>query len=325
MSFAIFEVQKYIIEKYISEYRDFLSNKLKLYNIEEPDMEMLNEYKEKVQEQLEDKHEKSIEDCMKFIVTDGWEMIFKADNIIDTDKTLEEQSRILQDTIFSLNANSVLDNKHFPVEVVDIINKNFLCDGYKFYVLKALLVSEYNLCNPNISYIDAICERVRIMYYSGLLVANMDKVEDLLELINKKEAKVYIPRFIINLLKLPIINDFFPKIEQLSTIDLLYASAICSIICAPSDDFMDLEEDLQNNKITGITQAIKQNVDPKMIMATTIKFLKNKSDDRFPEFKKWAIHVMILLYKDSKKCFEFCKSISPEYFDTIFQRKASLQ
>lgn len=324
MSFAIFEVQKYIIEQYVSEYRSFLLNELKPYNIEEPDMDLLNGYKEKVQEQLADKHEKSIEDCMKFIVTDGWESIFKADNVIDTDKTLEQQSIILQDTISSLEATSKLDNKHFPQEVVDVINKNFLCDGYKFYVLRALLVAEHNLCNPDIHFIDAICERVRIMYYSGILVANMDKVEDLLEIINKKESKMYIPKHIVNLLKLPILNDYMLKIKQISSVDLLYAAATSSIVCAPSDDFMDLEEDLQNNKITGITQAIKQNIDPKTIMATTIKYLEHKGDDRFPEFKKWILNVMILLCKDPKKCFDFCKSVSPGYFDIIFQRKASL-
>ena len=328
MSFAIFEIQKYILEKHLAEYRDFLTHKLKEYKVEEPDLEMLNEVKDEINERFVDKYGKSIEECMKFIVTDGWESIFKADNLIDTGKTLEDQSKILQDTIFTLESNGILDNKYFPADVVATINNNFLCDGYKFYVLKALLVSEYNLCNSNIDCIDAICERVRIMYYSGLLVANMDKVEDLIEIINRKESKMYIPKYIINLLKLPIIRDYI-KFDQLSIFDLLYATAVASIICGASDDYMDLEEDLKNNKITGITQAIKQNIDPKVIMSSTIKFLKNKIEDDkfadFPKFKKWSLNVMILLYKDPPKCLEFCKSVSPQYFDIIFQRKEELK
>ncbi len=323
MSFAIFEIQKYIIEKYISEYRHFLTHKLRNYKLEDPDLEMLNEQKEKVEEEFKDKYEKSIEDCMNFILTDSWKTVFKADNIVDTGKTLDEQAKILQDTIFSLDANNVLDNKHFTDDIVQEINTKFLCDGYKFYVLKALLVAEYNLCNKNISYIDAICERVRVMYYSLLLVTNMDKVEDLLEIVNRKESKLYIPKHIVNLLKLPIIRDYI-RVDQVSVVDILYASALCSIICGPSDDYLDLEEDLQNNKITGMTQAVKEGIDPKTIVATTIKFLK---DDlrfpEFPEFRKWAVHVMLLLYKDTPKCLEFCKSISPEYFSIVFQRKTT--
>lgn len=320
MSFT-FEFQKFVLEKYISEYKDFLTNNFHHYTIGEPDIEMLNNFKTKAQEHLTDTDQKSIEDCMKFITTPGWEAIFKADNIIDTGKTLEEQSKILNDTIFSLNTNFKLDNKHFPNDIVDTINTKFLCDTYKIFVLKALLVSEYNLCNPNIGFIDALCERTRIMYYSGLLVADLDKVENIIDMINKKQPKTYIPKSLINLLSLPFLKDYV-KVDQVSSVDALYVAAFLAIICAPSDDYMDIEEDLQNNKINGITQAIKQNIEPKAVMATTIKFLeKVEIDQKFEESKKWALHTMIFLYKDTEKCLEFCKSVYPNLFETIFQRK----
>lgn len=320
-----FEIQKFILEKYISEYKDFLTNHFYHYAIDEPDIDMLNNFKMKAQEQLADTNQKSIEDCMRFITTSGWECIFKADNIIDTGKTLDEQSRILSDTIFSLNTNYKLDNKYFPSEIVDTINTKFLCDTYKIFVLKALLVSEYNLCNPNIGFIDALCERTRIMYYSGLLVADLDKVEDIIDMLNKKHPKTYIPKTLINLMALPFIKDYV-KVDQVSSIDTLYVAAFLAIICAPSDDYMDIEEDLENNKINGITQAIKNNIEPKAVLATTIKFLeKTQVDQKFEESKKWALHIMMFLYTDTNKCLEFCKSISPIFFETIFQRKNQLK
>jgi hypothetical protein len=83
---------------------------------------------------------------------------------------------------------------------------------------------------------------------------------------------------------------------------------------------MDLKEDLENNKITGVTQAIAQGVNPLHILSTTIDYL-NTTQSPLPTAHAWYVELMLLMYQDLDKCLEFCKSVSPYMFEVIFQRK----
>lgn len=321
MSFALFEIQKYIVEAEIEKYRKFLTSNFKLYEIREPNMELLNEYKEKTQKYLAEHRNENIEDQMKYILTPGWKSVFDADNVVDTGNTLPKQKEILEHTLKTLELTGKVDYTFFPTETADIVNANFLSENSKTYILQSLLKAECALCDENISIVDALCERVRIMYYSVLMVCDMEKVEDLVDFINEKENKKILPAVIVNILKLPGIRNLI-TIEQLSIVDLLHLGAFAGIICGPSDDYMDMEEDIENNKITGITQCVRKGIDPRMAVSTTILYLINGLEEKSisSDARTWSTEVMIFLYKDIKGCLKFCRNISPELFDTVFQR-----
>jgi hypothetical protein len=321
MSFAIFEIEKFILETEIAKYRKFLMENFRLHEIRQPNFEILNGYKNKVQEYLKENRNENIEDQMKYILMPGWKSVFDADNVIDTDNSLEKQKQILEYTLKTLESSQKIDTTYFSQEIVDTINGIFLSDSTKLYVLQALLKTEHALCNENITILDALCERVRVMYYSGMMVCDINKVEDVVDFINKKENKKILPSYIVNILKLPYINNLV-SVNQLSIVDLLHLAAFAGIICGPSDDYMDLKEDIENNKITGITQCVKENVDPKIAVSATITFLINSLDDKIlsNDVRTWCTEVMIFLYHDIKGCLKFCREVSPELFDTVFQR-----
>lgn len=350
----LFELSKKFIETQITSYKSFLLENIGSHDIPPADIATLKEWVDELKSKIDRDIGKTFEDTVKSIVVPNWKTIFEADNFIDTGKTLEEQKTILASILDSLHKTGFVDDEYLPTHIVEIINRDFLQDSdYKVKVLIEELTAEYNLCNPEIDWIDALVERVRVMYYSGLLVGDMDGIETLIEKFHPEKFQnlsEYIDIDEFNSYKTMLtkgnIKDSHP-IEQIITktdievaigmlkeknllpsrkVSVLDAASSIAFICigvAPSDDWMDLDEDLENHKITGITRAIDQGVSPKDILQTTLLFLKKgvEEKDVFRNIELWYIELMTLMVQDLPKCLEFCKSVSPYMFESIFQRK----
>lgn len=349
----LFELAKQFIETQINAYKQFLLEHIGPHDIPLADITVLEEWVAELKVKLNRDLGKTFEGVVKTVVVPNWKTIFEADNFIDTDKTIEEQKIILASILDSLHKTGFVDDKYLPSHIVEIINRDFLKDSeYKVKVLIEELTAEYNLCNPDIDWVDALIERIRVMYYSGLLVGDMDGIETVIEKFNPEKFDsikdmVNIDEF--NAYKSLLCNGNVKEshpMEQLVTktdielaiqmlkekqllprkVSVLDAASSIAFICigvAPSDDWMDLDEDLENHKITGITRAIDQGISPKDILQTTLLFLKKGVEEKgvFRNIELWYIELMTLMVQDLPKCLEFCKSVSPYMFESIFQRK----
>jgi hypothetical protein len=99
-------------------------------------------------------------------------------------------------------------------------------------------------------------------------------------------------------------------------------SQICGGV-AIGDDFMDLEEDLQNNKVTGITQAVKQEIPAKHVLSTACVYSQGIVEEHSfaTDTQRWFIEIMGLLYHDQQECLKICSEVSPLFYKILFQRK----
>jgi len=339
MSFGIFTIQKNILEIEIEKYRQFLSENFKIQDIRAPNMEMLNDYKDTFHARMSENPVKfSFDDQVKYFLVAGWKSMFKIDNLIDKDKPIKEQKEILEHTLNSIKTSGKIDTTYFSGEDVDIINTNFLTDENKVYILIELLESEIKLCNENIPLTDALFNRLRIIYYSLLFVFNKDKLEVFVNTFNNPEKRRYLPKLILEILKvgnitetdvenilgLSFLEDFKKYIDgwDMSMIDVFKFFILSSGIICLSDDYMDIKEDISNNKITGITQCIKTGIDPRTLTSATILYMfvhleKMDVPPKTTELFKELVH---FAYNDEKEFLKYFKEISPELFTYLCQR-----
>lgn len=320
MSRATFEIEKILLEKELKKYSSFLDSSLKEYEVPYPNKDHMNAFVDRIKSKISEDVGKTAEEMFMYIVVPHWKVMFDGDNFIDTDKTLDEQKEILGTLIQSIKNTGFIEN-FIDEESTEILNKHFLSDDYKRHILLAILQSEYNLCNEDIHWKDALLERIRIMFYSGLFIGDIDKVDDIIDMVNNKTIKSILPKNVITLLKALEITTTFN--ETFTFIDLLHYLIFISIGSGVSDDYMDLEEDIDNNKITGITQCVKHHIPIKHILSSTIEYLKQiiTPYEYTEKAKKWFVDLMSLMYLDLNDCLAFCKSISPYGYKIVFQRK----
>lgn len=317
-----FQIEKTLLEKELSSYRKFLETHMKKYPIERPNEDSMKEYANSIKEKINNDIGKSFEEFFTYIVVPEWKVMFDCDNFIDTGKSLDEQRDILTSLIESLKISKKIEPPFMSEEVRNIVNTKFLHDDYKYNILLELLQSEHRLCFPDINWVDALLDRTRIMFYSGLFIGDLDKVEDVIEMLNNKTFKTSVPPKLIALIKqLTFIKTFD---EKVTLFDLINFLIFLSIGCGLSDDFMDLEEDSQNNKITGITQCIKQNIEIEDVLSSTIEYLRQQiiPNEYSIKAKEWFLDLMSLMYVDLEACLKLCKNISPYGYEIVFQRKS---
>ena len=339
MSFGIFTIQKSILETEIEKYKEFLSENFKVQDIRAPNMELLNAYKDTFRTRMSEHPVKfSFDDQVKYFLIAGWKSMFKIDNLIDKDKPIEEQKEILEHTLNSIKTSGKIDTTYFSTEDIEIINTNFLTDENKVYILIELLESEIKLCNENIPLTDALFNRLRIIYYSLLFVFNNDKLEVFINTFNNPEKRRYLPKLLLEVLKVEnitetdlenivgtsIIEDLKKYIDgwEMSMIDIFKFLIISSGIICLSDDYMDIKEDISNNKITGMTQCIKNNIDPRALTSATIlyMFFHLEKVDVPPKATELFKELVLFAYNDEKEFLKYFKEISPELFTYVCQR-----
>lgn len=364
---SLFEYAKTFIESEIFSYKTFLIKHIGNHEVPPADISLLREWVCQIQSKVESDLGKKFEDAVKTVIVPNWKTIFEADNYIDTGKTIEEQRVILKSILDCLRSTGFVDNKYLPDHIVKVINRDFLTTSdFKTLILIEELTAEYNLCDPSISWIDALIERIRVMYYSGLLVGDIDGIETLIAKFHPSNVKSVINKLDSSSAELisqhidigefdKLTKEFFNignirdrhPLEDVITpcditmalnilkekhilpehkLQLLDATRSIALICvgvAPSDDWMDLQEDTENNKITGITRGIQEGISPHDILSTTILYIRSKieKESAFSSIELWYVELMTLMHQDLPQCLEFCKSVSPYMFESIFQRK----
>jgi len=346
MSLELFELEKTILETELDLFRDFLLNNLKDHEVPKADISRLESWYSEMKKDVNVDVGKSVETALQETLIPNWKLIFKIDNEIDDGKSLEEQTKLLADTIQDLKENGKLSTKHFKQEIVKIVNREFLNFPAKVQATIEELSAELRLCNTNIEWIDAMCDRIRVAYYSVLMVIDKEKIERLLQQVatvkkidvsydinnyfddvdkylDLEEVPPTIPvRQLIDLFEKVKQNDVLPT-RKLNFFDIISTLAIVSEGVATADDIMDIEEDLEKNKITGVIRCLNTGISVNTIFSSLITYLikKVKLVPIVENVQLWLIELLCLMFHDQKKCLEFCRSISPDLFNTFFQRK----
>jgi hypothetical protein len=348
-----------ILEQQLENYLLFLDENLGNHDVDSGNIEP---FKDLIKKFKEVDYSVIFKLVMKTILIPNWTTIFDADNHLDSGKkTIVQQATILKDIIDSLKLEGKVNNKYLPDSVVEIINRDFLTDFYKVQVLSAELTSEYNLCNPEISWKDAHAERIRIAFYSALVCGNIDvimpvfnKIEQIVKYgqfkyvnkfidssylkklrLQKSELGIHLPdtslphAFLNSELKsvseevLQKIGtfDIFPLFRP-DIIQMIEGVANLSIAAAIADDYLDLGEDLENNKITGMTQGIKHDIKPGEVFSTTLLYIRVKLyDTNLTDYvKDHADQFLKVVFHDMPGFVQFCKEEVPFIFEHIFQR-----
>lgn len=349
MSLELFELEKTILETELDLFRDFLKNNLREYEIPAANVSRLEEWYLELKKNTEIDVGKSVELALQETLIPNWKLIFKIDNQIDDGKSLEEQKTLLADTIEDLKQTGTISTKHFTPEIVKVVNRDFLNLPAKVHATIEELSAELRLCDPDIEWIDAICDRIRIAYYSVLIVIDKDKIERLLhQAVNVKkidmsyditnyfddvekyldlEESSNVPttipvRQLISLFEKIKEQDALPT-RKLNFFDVISTLAIVAQGTATADDIMDIQEDLEKNKITGVIRCMNAGISTNTIFSTLIAYLikKAKVIPIVDKVQVWLIEFLCLMYHEQPKCLEFCRSVIPDFFSVFFQRK----
>jgi hypothetical protein len=346
----------------------FLREHTKEYEIPAPNIEFIKTHINKLQKKLTPTLEKNIQGLLYCLILPSWKTMFDIDNFIDTDKTLEEQKEIIQDLIQSVQTTGKITDKYIPTHLVEIVNRDFLVSDLKRRVLIAELNAELKLCDPEIDWIDAVAERMRIMHFSGTLIIELSAIHTLLgslsdmmkdsfiptevRMIGSKyltSAKQYISYYfpqleikpehpvegwirkiydevdIVALMKQLPLTRKFPDIpnRNITISDVVIPIAQMCGGVAIGDDYMDLEEDLRNNKVTGVTQAVKQGIPAKHVLSTACIYSQGIVEEHSfaTETQRWFIELLGILYHDQPECLRLCSEASPLIYKNLFQRK----
>lgn len=324
----LFHEAKQILEEELSRFETFLFANIKLYTFDPANIDPIREYAKYIQSKLAQDMGKSFEELVKSTMIRNWKTIFHADNYIDTGRTLEEQRELIGSIVHSIETTGKVS--HLPSTMAKIINEEFLDTEYRRSVLLEELRAEYRLTDPDIDWISACLERVRVMYYSVLTVVKVEVVRD----VAQKVYSIFYDR------EIDAISPFFTKEEvqfifdetqknnsipetEITQQDAIHLLAWGAIIVASTDDYMDLEEDTENQKLTGITCAERDGLPAETLQSTIIHYIEMtySSVPQIQDAQKWFRELVVLAYQDPDKCIQACREISPYLFTYFFQRK----
>ena len=207
------------------------------------------------------------------------------------------------------------------------------------------------MCKRDISWTDALKERIRVACYSILLCANPDLVgtlfahsaelekigirvdlpagqkavdEKILENL-KKELKEIIGKGKNGgkILSAELWAEDYVEGRVAEEYEIVQAFCILSICIAIGDDYLDMAEDIENNKITGITRGLEMGIPAENVFRTSSMYLMvfiMKNDWLKKDNKLFLINLINVITNNPKKFMEACISRCPKFLSNIFQR-----
>jgi len=358
----MFKLAKQVFEEQLSVFCEFLQENLMDYIIPKGNVDILKKHYKQVLDKLDTINYKQVdpEELYNYILLEHWRVILSVDNVIDS-SSKKDQSKILKELIASLKTNNKFSKTSLPKKTIDIVNTKILVSDEKVQIAIDELTSELNLLNPKISWIEALKERARIASNTYLLAIDFDKaiftLKKLFYFLNKYSfvEKPVLEKYRQELESLNIkIDPSYPNTEhpcdnhyteksieenvdlireKLSDLNLDLSDTTLQhmikigcfhiIIHSIIDDYLDIVEDLTQNKITGIIQGMKQSISPRQILGTVVYFLQSTHSENYniDLCQKWTIEILKILYHDTDVFLDTLKDIDPRLFEYFFQRR----
>lgn len=173
------------LEKQLDGYMTFMESELRYHHFEpfaKKDLdEMFKQYEDV------DVDEIALEINRLFLIP-KWDILFDADDHLDSGKkSLTVQKFLITSVIHDLKSVGRLTTKYIPETIVSTINTNVLTHPVRIEAMILELTAELRLCNPSLSWQEALRERVRVAFYTMLLIVNLDVLDALTEEIDKVE------------------------------------------------------------------------------------------------------------------------------------------
>lgn len=117
-----------------------------------------------------------------------WDILFAADDHLDSGKKpLALQKYLISSVIQDLKTVGRLTTKYIPEKIVTPINTNVLTHPVRVEAMILELTAEMRLCDPTLSWQDAMRERIRVAFYTMMLIINLDVLDALTEEIDMVE------------------------------------------------------------------------------------------------------------------------------------------
>lgn len=172
------------LESQLDGYVAFMDKELRHHDFE-PSRQKLNALFEEYEDM--DVDELAIEVNRLFLIPQ-WDILFDADDHLDSDKKpLAVQKFLISSVIQDLKNGGRLTTKYIPETIVTPINTNVLTHPVRVEAMILELTAELRLCDPSLSWQEALRERVRVAFYTMMMIVNLDVLDALTEDIDKVE------------------------------------------------------------------------------------------------------------------------------------------
>jgi hypothetical protein len=233
---------------------------------------------------IETRTGKKLDDLFPEFLIPNFDIIFKVDDMIDNGKTMEEQRHMLHAIVTSVESGAI--DSLFPEEIAKTVRECILSSESRTKALLSELAAEIALLNPDLDWVEAMIQRARVTLYSALLVLDFAKLLQAYD-----EYRLDIPY---------------------SRRELAHVAAMWAIATATADDYLDREDDIKQNKVTGMTQCD----DPKAVFTTIVTFFRTQVKT---SADLWPIEAFTGIYFDPRECIRIFYQEAPRMAQYLFR------
>ncbi len=295
------------LEEILSGLAEFLRDHGALYEIRPPQKDPLREAAIKWRTDIEKQFGGSNFDAIaRRFLAPNFHIIFDADDEIDGDADMEKQRKILTKSLNAIR-NKRLDQLPFPPAMQETLGRDILTCPEKWVALTKELEAEVRLLDPEISWIDATLDRIRIATYSAVLCINESAVRDMINQHKDRRDLAEEAR--------RIAEEKIGKTDVTAE-DALRLGILAAVMVTTGDDYIDLEEDIAKSKNTGMTLC-----DNPAALYTSVLIYSQKEMPPVNGYERWVTEFFIWFYHDSNEVIQFVTSQSSLAANFIYKRK----
>jgi len=296
-----------IMEETLAGLAAFLREHGTLYELRQPQKEELREAAIQWRAGIEKGFGgSSFDSIARRFLAPNFHIIFEADDEIDGDPDIERQRKILTKSLDAIREKR-LDKLPFPPAMQETLGRDILTSPEKWIALTKELEAEVRLLDPEISWVDAALDRIRIALYSAILCINETAVRDTVNQYKNGKNLTEKAREIVE-----------EKIGQIdiNSVDALRLGILAGAMVTTGDDYIDLEEDIAKKKNTGMTLC-----DNPAALYTSVLMYAQSQMPAVNGYERWVTEFFIWFYHDSDEVIRFVTSQSSLAASFIYKRK----
>lgn len=298
-----------VAEECSEQLRAFLREKMAFYELRQPMKDELREaaVRWRTNTEKEFGHHDLDSIAMRFLAP-NFHIIFDADDAIDEQPNVERQRKMFTISLEAIKSENY-DQLPFPAEFREVLVRDILTGPEKRAALVEELAAEVRLLDPNVDWIDATLDRIRIAFYSAIICINEPALAKYVE--EYKSAALAEKLYRIAEDKLGKMNPNVVRAMRLAW----FAAAMV----ATGDDLIDLEEDLRTNKNTGMTRC----GNPDALYASVLTFIQSRlNPDLYANgYERWVVEFFLWFYHNPNEVIDFVTSQSPLAAKFVYKRK----
>lgn len=295
------------MEETLSGLGVFLREHGALYELRQPQKDELREAAIRWRTNVEKEFGGSNFDAIaRRFLAPNFHIIFDADDEIDGDPDVEMQRKILTKSLNAIREKR-LDKLPFPSAMQETLGRDILTCPEKWIALTKELEAEVRLLDPEISWVDAALDRIRIALYSAILCINEAAIRDTVNQYKHRQDLADKAR--------EIGEEKVGKVN-LNLEGVLRLGILAGAMVTTGDDYIDLEEDIAKKKNTGMTLC-----DNPAALYTSVLMYAQNTMPAVNGYERWVAEFFLWFYHDSDEVIRFVTSQSKLAAAFIYKRK----